>query len=89
MELIDVKKTRPGQAEMTIFFGGTRIRYDITYANADIFVVSFPDELKRLLHLMPVSVTQSIVSKLGSVLTADGDGLPFKIEVEKEILALV
>ena len=89
MDLVDVRKTSPGKAVMTIDFAGSLRLYDISYSNADIFVVNFPDDFTRLLHLLPVAISRSVVSKLKSVLTANENGLPYTIELEKEILALV
>lgn len=89
MELVDIRKTEPGKAEITIGIGGTTKIYDFSYVDKEIFAVQFPEELERMLRLLPVSVMQSIVKKIKKVLTAKDTTLPYSIELEKEILALV
>lgn len=89
MELIDVTKTRKGRAGITIKIGGAIKKYEFSYSGGDIFVVHFPDELKRLLRLLPVTVAQSMVQKIESNLTTNVVSLPFEIEIEKEILQMV
>jgi hypothetical protein len=89
MELIDVTKTRKGHARLTIKIGGAIKKYEFSHSTGDIFVAHFPDDLKRLLRLLPVAVAQSVVANVENCLTTKTVRLPFEIEIEKEILQMV
>jgi len=89
MELIDIKRVSGNNAEIAIKIGGTVKRYGFSYTEGEIFVADFPEELRRLLRLLPVTVAQSIVSKVENCLTSNVPGFPFEFEIEKEILQLV
>lgn len=89
MELLDVRKTRPGHAELTIVIAGTPKIYKFSYEDPGIVVAHFPDEFVRMLRLLPVTVAQSLVSRIIKSLETDSDFSPYEIEIEKEILAAV
>lgn len=90
MELVDITKTGKGHAGITMRIGGRIKKYEFSYSSGDMFVAHFPDELKRLLRLLPVSVAQSVVQRIEtSLTTTHAVNLPFEIEIEKAILQLV
>lgn len=89
MEIVEINKTRMDRAEVTMRIGGAIKRYEFSYSNGGIFVAHFPEEMKRLLRLLPVTVARSIVTKIEASLSSNGITLPFEVEIEKEILLLV
>lgn len=89
MELIEIKKTNNQTAEISLKIADTVKNYTFSYSDKDIFAVNFPEELKRLLRLLPVTITHSLVEKIENFVTADINELPIEIEIEKEILQLV
>ena len=89
MELIEIKKNGKQRAEISLKIADTVKNYSFSYTDKDIFAVDFPEELKRLLRLLPVSITHSLVEKIENFVTEDIGDFPLEIEIEKEILQLV
>lgn len=89
MELIEIKKTDKQKAEISLKIADTVKNYSFSYCDKDIFVVDFPEELRRLLRLLPVSITHCLVEKIENFVTSNINELPLEIELEKEILQLV
>lgn len=89
MELIAVNKLTDNQAEATFSIAGSLRTYQFSYHDKDIFVAQFPEEMIRFLRLLPVPVTQSVVTKIADCLASTKQSLPFELELEKEILQLV
>jgi hypothetical protein len=89
MELIEIKKKEVQRAEISLKIADTIKNYTFSYSDKDIFVVDFPEELRRLLRLLPASITHSLVEKIENFITTDENDLPLEMELEKEILQLV
>lgn len=89
MELITINKKKNNQAEITIKFADIEKTYKFSYTKGEIFTVDFPEELRKILRLLPVSITHSLIEKIENFLTADSVSFPFEIEIEKEILQMV
>lgn len=89
MELIKIKKREKNQAEISLKIADTEKTYSFTYFDNDIFAVDFPEELRRLLRLLPTSITHSLVEEIENYLKSDIENFPFELEIEKEILQLV
>lgn len=89
MELVEIKKGRKNLAEIVLRISDTRKRYVFKYSDSDIFAVDFPEELRKILRLLPAPVTHSLVEKIESFLKSDIENFPFEMEIEKEILQLV
>lgn len=89
MELISINKKSKNKAEILLKFADITKNYSFFYSESDIFAIDFPEELRRILRLLPVSVTHSLVAKIESFLTLNVNDLPFEVEIEKEILQMV
>jgi hypothetical protein len=89
MELIRIDKTGENQAEILLKIADVKKKYLFRYSKNEIFTLDFPEELRKILRLLPVSVTHSLVAKIENFLTSDVDDLPFEVEIEKEILQMV
>lgn len=89
MELISIKKTDKNQAEILLKVADVNKCYSFQYSKNDVFVVDFPEELRKILRLLPASITHSLVEKIENFLTSDVNNFPFEVEIEKEILQLV
>lgn len=89
MELVEIKKRRGNLAEIRLRIADTEKKYSFKYYDNDIFAVDFPEELRKILRLIPASVTHSLVEKIRNFLASNLNELPFKVELEKEILQLV
>jgi hypothetical protein len=89
MELLNVKKTSPGNGEFEVLIADTLLKYDFTYENPGIIVAHFPDEFVSLLRQLPVKVAQSMVNRIIKTLENGSTFSSYKVELEKEILAVV
>ena len=89
MELIRINKTNKNQAEILLKIANVKKTYLFSYSEKDIFSIDFPEELRKILRLLPASVTHSLVEKIENFLTSNLNDLPFEVEIEKEILQLV
>lgn len=89
MDIVNITKTEPGYGEITIKLGGEVKKYTFTYDDIGFFLFHFPENFQRLLNHLPVRVTQQIVSKIDKGMDVAPHDLPYEIEIEKEILALV
>ena len=89
MELIEINKKEKHQAEIKLKFADTEKKYKFSYSDGEIFTVDFPEELRRILRLLPASITHSLVEKIENYLTSNTVNFPFEMEVEREILQLV
>lgn len=89
MELLNVKKTSPGSGEFEVLIADTLIKYAFTYDNPGVIVAHFPDEFVRLLRQLPVKVAQSMVNRIIKTIENGSAFSSYKVELEKEILALV
>lgn len=89
MELIEIKKKRGNLAEISLKIADTEKKYTFKYLDGDIFAVDFPEELRKILRLLPVSMTHSLVEKIENYLKSDVENFPFEMEIEREILQLV
>lgn len=89
MELIKINKKRENQAEIKLKFADVEKKYEFSYSDGEIFTVDFPEELRRILRLLPVSITHSLIEKIEHYLTSNDVNFPFEMEIEKEILQLV
>jgi hypothetical protein len=89
MELISINKKSKNQAEILLEFADVTKNYSFLYFDNDIFAVDFPEDLRKILRLLPVSVTHSLVAKIENFLTSNINDLPFEVEIEKEILQMV
>ncbi len=89
MELIEINKKSNEQAEIKLKFADAEKRYEFSYTQGEIFTVDFPEELRKILRLLPVSITHSLVEKIENYLTSNTVNFPFEMEIEREILQLV
>lgn len=89
MELIEINKKEKHQAEIKLKFADTEKKYEFSYSDGEIFTVDFPEELRRILRLLPASITHSLVEKIENYVTSNTVNFPFEMEVEREILQLV
>ena len=89
MEIIKINKKANRQAEIELKFADTKKKYKFSYSDGEIFTVNFPEELRKILRLLPVSITHSLVEKIENYLTSNTVNFPFEMEIEKEILQLV
>ena len=89
MELIGIKRKEKNLAEIILKIADTEKQYVFSYTDKDIFTVDFPEELRKILRLMPVSITHSLVEKIEIFLKSDVSNFPFEMEIEKEILQSV
>lgn len=89
MDLISITKKNKNQAEILLKFADITKNYSFFYSDNDIFTVDFPEELRKILRLLPVSVTHSLVTKIENFLTSNVNEPPFEVEIEKEILQMV
>ena len=89
MELVEIKKIGKQKAEINLKIADTIKEYSFSFVDNEIFAVDFPEELRKILRLLPASITHSLVEKIEQFLTADLNEMPFEIELEREILELV
>lgn len=89
MDVVKVMETEPGHGEITIKLGGAIKKYAFTYDDCGFLLFHFPEDFQRLLNHLPVVTSQKIVDKIDKILTTSSVDLPYKIELEKEILASV
>ncbi len=89
MELIEINKKENHQAEIKLKFADTKRKYKFSYTDGDIFTVDLPEELRKILRLLPAPITHSLIEKIENFLTADTVSFPFEMEIEREILQLV
>ena len=89
MEIIEIKKRRGNFAEICLKIADTEKKYSFKYYDGDIFAVDFPEDLRKILRLLPASVTHSLVAKIESFLTLGVNDFPLEVEIEKEILQMV
>ncbi len=89
MELIEIRKRSENLAQIHLKIANTEKKYSFKYSDSDIFVVDFPEELRKILRLLPVSMTHSLVDKIENYLKSDVVNFPFEMEIEKEILQSV
>ena len=89
MELIEIKKRSKNLAQISLKIADTEKKYSFKYSDSDIFAVDFPEELRKILRLLPVSMTHSLVDKIENYLKSDVANFPFEMEIEKEILQSV
>lgn len=89
MELLNVKKTSPGKGEFEVLIADKLIKYAFTYDHPGIVVAHFPDEFVSLMRHLPNNVAQSLVSRIIKTIENGSNFSSYKIELEKEILALV
>lgn len=89
MELIEINKTEKNKAEITLKIADSMKKYEFTYSVGEIFSADFPGELRKILRLLPVPITHSLVGKIENFLTSKHVSLPFELEIEKEILQMV
>ncbi len=62
MELIGLNKKGKKKIEIILKVGRKLESFDFEYSSSDIFAVNFPENLRRILRPMPVSVTQNLVN---------------------------
>ncbi len=62
MELIGLNKKGERKIEIILKVGGKLKAFDFEYSSNDVFVVNFPESLRKILRPMPVSVTQNLVN---------------------------
>ncbi len=89
MELIGIKRKKKHLAEIRLKIADTEKKYLFSYSDGDIFAFDFPEEFRKILRLMPVSVTHSLIEKVENFLKSDVENFPFEMEIEKEILQSV
>ncbi len=89
MELIEINKKENRKAEIKLKFAEVEKIYKFSYSDGEIFTVDFPEELRKILRLLPVSITHSLVDKIENFLISDTVNFPFEMEIEKEILQMV
>lgn len=89
MELIEIKKRENNLAEIVLKISDVEKKYTFKYSDKEIFAADFPEELRRILRLLPATMTHSLVEKIEKFLTTDTETFPFNMEVEKEILQSV
>jgi len=89
MELIGINKKSKNRAEILLKFAGITKNYPFSYSESEVFAVDFPEDLRKILRLLPASVTHSLVAKIESFLTLGIDDLPLEVEIEREILQMV
>ncbi len=76
---------------MTLKFAESLKTYNFSYSNleGDIFAVDLPEDLRRLLRVLPVPITQSLVRKLEDTLKRDDGNFPADLELESRLLEMV
>lgn len=89
MELVEIRKKANHQAEIVLDFADTVKKYEFSYTDGDVFSVDFPEELRKLLRLLPSTVSHSMIEKIENFLTSNTVNFPFEMEIEKEILQMV
>lgn len=89
MELIEIDKKGKLQAEITLKFADTEKKYKFNYSDGEIFTVDFPEDLRKILRLLPSSITHRLVENIEDYMVSNIKIFPFEMEVEKEILQLV
>lgn len=89
MKLAKIKKLENNLAEIVLKISDSEKKYSFTYSGREIFAADSPEELRKILRLLPASVTHSLVEKIETFLITDRKEFPFELEIEKEILQSV
>ena len=91
MEIIEIAKTDKDRGKITLKFAGALRYYDFTVFNPDggIFGVSFPEELNRLLRVLPIPITQTLVRAIRDSVESNATDLPTDLKLESRLLEMV
>ena len=82
MKIIEINKMAINHAEMKFKFTNEVRKFEFSYSDGEIFTADFPEELRKLLRLLPTSITHSLIEKIENHLTKDIVSFPFEIEIE-------
>ncbi len=89
MELIEIRKLQKGKGEIKLLIAGKSRKYGFSYHDNEIFVVDFPEDLRKILRILPPSVTQGLVKKVKYFTEIDPRFMLPEAKFEKELLSLV
>jgi hypothetical protein len=89
MEVVEIRKGQKGRASVKLRFADTLKEYEFSYFDREIFAVDFPEELSKLLRVLPPKVTKGLVRKIKHFIAADPAVLPHELELEERALQMV
>lgn len=64
MELIEISKKQKGSGEIKLLIAGKIKKYEFSYRDGKLFAVDFPEDLRKILRILPPKVTQGLVKKI-------------------------
>lgn len=91
MEIIKIAKTDKDRGTITLKFAGTLRSYDFAVFNPEggIFGVNFHEDLNRLLRVLPIPITQTLVRAIRDSLESKPTNLPTDLKLESRLLEMV
>lgn len=89
MELVEITKEQEGKGRIKLLIAGKIKKYDFSYFEGEMFAVDFPEELKKILRVLPPKTTQGLVRKIKNFTDTEPGFILHGSELEKELLALV
>lgn len=90
MEVLGISKTRAGKGTIKLRIADTRKSYPYSYVtDGTIFGVQFPEELNRILRVLPPRVMQNLIKKIEHFTAEESSLHARELELEKHALQLV
>jgi len=89
MELVEISKKQKGQGEIKLLIAGKLKRYEFSYRDGDLFAVDLPEDLRKILRILPPKVTQGLIKKIKHFTETDSRFAVPEAKFEKELLLLV
>jgi hypothetical protein len=82
MELVQINK-KGKKIEIGLKIDRSVKSFAFSYSSGEIFTVDFPEELRKILRPLPVSVTHKLVKVIEDFVDLNKNGFPLKIKTEK------
>lgn len=83
MELVRINKKGEKRAEAILKVGGDIKNFRFRYSAGEIFAVDLPENLRKILRPLPVSVTQALIKAIEDYVTSDVIKFPVELKSEK------
>ena len=89
MDLLEIRKRQKGTGEIKLLIAGKRKKYEFSYLNGELFAVDFPEDLRKILRILPPKVTQGLVKKIKNFTEIEPRFVLQEAVFEKELISLV
>ncbi|MGD9588242.1 MAG: hypothetical protein AB7Q37_05850 [Pyrinomonadaceae bacterium] len=89
MELLEISKNQKGTGEIKLLIAGKQKKYEFSYRDGELFAVDFPEDLRKILRILPPKVTQGLVKKIKNFTEIEPRFTLHEAKFEAELLRLV